>query len=134
MNEDQAGAEYIKGMARLEEEVSILLDIETDEGKRLYVLPPPMAGFFEFSMMRVRRDIDQKLLLHSMVSDDRPSLPEDEGAMEACMGSGILEALRCFVSMRGVGCRSKTRCQLALIILLERVMTTRTETATKIVS
>ncbi len=25
-------------------------------------LPPPMAGFFEFSMMRVRDDIDQKLL------------------------------------------------------------------------
>ena len=27
-----------------------------------YVLPPPMAGFFEFSLMRVRDDIDQKLL------------------------------------------------------------------------
>jgi len=31
-------------------------------------------------------DIDQKLLLHSMVSNDRPSLPEDEGAREACTG------------------------------------------------
>ncbi len=28
----------------------------------VYVLPPPMAGFFEFSMMRVRDDVDQKLL------------------------------------------------------------------------
>ena len=28
----------------------------------LYILPPPMAGFFEFSMMRVRDDIDQQLL------------------------------------------------------------------------
>ena len=28
----------------------------------VYVLPPPMAGFFEFSMMRVRDDIDQQLL------------------------------------------------------------------------
>ena len=27
---------------------------------RTYFLPPPMAGFFEFSMMRVRSDIDQK--------------------------------------------------------------------------
>ena len=27
-----------------------------------YVLPPPMAGFFEFSMMRLRGDVDQKLL------------------------------------------------------------------------
>lgn len=39
----------------------VLLDME-DGGKQKYVLPPPMAGFFEFSMMRVRSDIDQKLL------------------------------------------------------------------------
>jgi ferredoxin len=41
---------------------AILLDLETDEGKQLYVLPPPMAGFFEFSMMRLRGDLDQKVL------------------------------------------------------------------------
>jgi len=40
---------------------AVLLDIEHD-GTTTYVLPPPMAGFFEFSMMRVRDDIDQKLL------------------------------------------------------------------------
>ena len=40
---------------------AILLDIE-HEGEALYVLPPPMAGFFEFSMMRVRGDVDQKQL------------------------------------------------------------------------
>jgi formate hydrogenlyase subunit 6/NADH:ubiquinone oxidoreductase subunit I len=40
---------------------AILLDIERN-GEQLYVLPPPMAGFFEFSMMRVRGDIDQKAL------------------------------------------------------------------------
>jgi ferredoxin len=40
---------------------AVLLDIESD-GDTTYVLPPPMAGFFEFSMMRVRDDIDQKLL------------------------------------------------------------------------
>jgi ferredoxin len=28
----------------------------------MYVLPPPMAGFFEFALMRTRGDIDQKLL------------------------------------------------------------------------
>ena len=39
----------------------ILLDVEGD-GVSVYSLPPPMAGFFEFSMMRVRTDIDQKLL------------------------------------------------------------------------
>lgn len=40
---------------------AILLDMEI-MGKQMYCLPPPMAGFFEFSMMRVRRDIDQKAL------------------------------------------------------------------------
>ena len=40
---------------------AILLDIETRQGRR-YVLPPPMAGFFEFSMMRVGDDLDRHLL------------------------------------------------------------------------
>jgi Pyruvate/2-oxoacid:ferredoxin oxidoreductase delta subunit len=39
----------------------ILIDIQQD-GKPVYTLPPPMAGFFEFSLMRVRHDIDQKVL------------------------------------------------------------------------
>ncbi|MCP3926792.1 MAG: 4Fe-4S dicluster domain-containing protein [Desulfobacterales bacterium] len=40
---------------------AILVDIKLDNDTE-YVLPPPMAGFFEFSLMRVRNDIDQKLL------------------------------------------------------------------------
>jgi ferredoxin len=40
---------------------AILLDMEGPTGT-VYILPPPMAGFFEFSMMRVRDDVDQKLL------------------------------------------------------------------------
>jgi ferredoxin len=40
---------------------AILLDYQLD-GVRRWVLPPPMAGFFEFSMMRLRGDVDQKLL------------------------------------------------------------------------
>jgi len=39
----------------------ILLDVEVN-GQPMYSLPPPMAGFFEFSMMRVRTDVDQKVL------------------------------------------------------------------------
>ena len=39
----------------------LLIDVE-EEGASVYSLPPPMAGFFEFSMMRVRHDIDQKAL------------------------------------------------------------------------
>jgi len=40
---------------------AILLDIEHN-GQTTYTLPPPMAGFFEFSMMRLRGDVDQKVL------------------------------------------------------------------------
>jgi len=39
----------------------LLIDIE-QKGESIYTLPPPMAGFFEFSLMRIRQDIDQKLL------------------------------------------------------------------------
>jgi len=40
---------------------AILFD-SNHNGIKKYILPPPMAGFFEFSMMRVRHDLDQKLL------------------------------------------------------------------------
>ena len=41
---------------------AILVDIEDRDGELHYVLPPPMAGFFEFSLMRVRGDLDQRVL------------------------------------------------------------------------
>jgi ferredoxin len=40
----------------------ILVDVEDRHGVSWYTLPPPMAGFFEFSLMRVRSDVDQKVL------------------------------------------------------------------------
>jgi NAD-dependent dihydropyrimidine dehydrogenase PreA subunit len=40
---------------------ALLVDL-LQEGGHQYVLPPPMAGFFEFSLMRFRGDIDQKAL------------------------------------------------------------------------
>ena len=40
---------------------ALLMDSE-HKGIKKYTLPPPMAGFFEFSLMRTRKDIDQKLL------------------------------------------------------------------------
>ena len=40
---------------------ALLVDFEED-GVFQYMLPPPMPGFFEFSMMRVRGEPDQKLL------------------------------------------------------------------------
>jgi ferredoxin len=49
----------------------VILDFLDENGRTTYALPPPMAGFFEFSMMRVRGDLDQKLLaelFHQYVS------------------------------------------------------------------
>lgn len=40
---------------------ALLVDIPGPDGF-VYILPPPMAGFFEFSLMRVRDDLDQKVL------------------------------------------------------------------------
>lgn len=40
---------------------ALILDSEKD-GVKYFVLPPPMAGFMEFALMRTRGDIDQRLL------------------------------------------------------------------------
>jgi ferredoxin len=71
---------------------AILLDIEQD-GETVYVLPPPMAGFFEFSMMRMGGEPDQKVLselyYHYMnVEDD---------FMRALFEGGETQAGRMFV-------------------------------------
>lgn len=39
----------------------MLLDMEKND-EQIFVLPPPMAGFFEFSMMRIGNSYDQRLL------------------------------------------------------------------------
>ena len=41
---------------------ALLIDAVRPDGTTRWVLPPPMAGFFEFSMMRVRSDVDQEQL------------------------------------------------------------------------
>jgi ferredoxin len=40
----------------------MMLDVENPEEGHIFCMPPPMAGFFEFSMMRVGNGYDQKLL------------------------------------------------------------------------
>ncbi len=40
---------------------ALLVDVERD-GNQTFSLPPPMAGFFEFSMMRIGGNFDQHLL------------------------------------------------------------------------
>ena len=42
-------------------EKALLVD-SWHNGVRKFVIPPPMAGFFEFALMRTRGDIDQKYL------------------------------------------------------------------------
>lgn len=42
-------------------EKALLLDADQN-GQRLFTMPPPMAGFFEFALMRIRGDIDQKYI------------------------------------------------------------------------
>jgi ferredoxin len=71
----------------------ILLDI-LGNGKQLYVLPPPMAGFFEFSMMRVREDIDQKLLSELFYQ----YLNVEEDFIKALFQGGETELGRAFVN------------------------------------
>ncbi len=72
---------------------AILLDVEAD-GSRSYVLPPPMAGFFEFSMMRVRGDIDQKLLAELFYE----YLNVEEEFIKALFTNGETQLGRVFVS------------------------------------
>ncbi|MFN8012338.1 MAG: 4Fe-4S dicluster domain-containing protein [Holophagaceae bacterium] len=110
----------------------VLLDILEGPEAR-YVLPPPMAGFFEFSMMRVRGDVDQKALSElfsaylnveedfardlfatgttqlGRVFVDEGSLPDDDGALEVLdheRASAVVEGAKAI----GVGlcyCRHK---------------------------
>jgi MinD superfamily P-loop ATPase len=54
---EPAAAELLDGLAGR----ALLLDVEREE-ESVYLLPPPMAGFFEFALMRVRADIDQQAL------------------------------------------------------------------------
>jgi ferredoxin len=70
----------------------LLVDNER-HGLSRYSLPPPMAGFFEFSMMRVRRDIDQKLLAELLYE----YLNVEEDFIKALFVNGETQLGRVFV-------------------------------------
>ena len=36
----------------------MIVDMQREDGIQVFVLPPPMAGFIEFTLMRIRDDID----------------------------------------------------------------------------
>ncbi|MBN2431336.1 MAG: 4Fe-4S binding protein [Acidobacteria bacterium] len=70
----------------------LLVDMEHD-GTTTYVLPPPMAGFFEFSMMRLRDDINQKLLSELFYQ----YLNQEEDFIRALFTDGETQLGRTFV-------------------------------------
>jgi len=71
---------------------ALLVDWE-GEGGTEYVLPPPMAGFFEFSMMRVRSDVDQKALAELF----HQYLNVEEDFVRALFATGETQLGRAFV-------------------------------------
>jgi ferredoxin len=72
---------------------ALLLDSERD-GVRRWVLPPPMAGFFEFSMMRVRSDVDQEQLAELFYA----YLNAEEDFVRELFGRGETQLGRTFVN------------------------------------
>ena len=71
---------------------ALLVDVEKPGGCE-YVLPPPMAGFFEFSMMRVRSDLDQKALAQLF----HQYLNVEEDFVRALFAGGETQLGRAFV-------------------------------------
>jgi len=71
---------------------ALLLDVER-HGVTRWVLPPPMAGFFEFSMMRVRGDVDQKALAELFYE----YLNVEEDFVRELFGRGETQLGRAFV-------------------------------------
>ena len=71
----------------------MMLDMETRRGQE-FVMPPPMAGFFEFSMMRVGDHYDQKLLAELF----HQYLNVEEEFVKALFGTGETQVGRAFVN------------------------------------
>ncbi|MHB8077629.1 MAG: 4Fe-4S dicluster domain-containing protein [Candidatus Krumholzibacteriia bacterium] len=72
---------------------AMLVDLPGRGGATLYVLPPPMAGFFEFSLMRTRGDLDQKLLSELFYE----YVTRDETFIRALFTDGTTQLGRVFV-------------------------------------
>ncbi|MDR3764531.1 MAG: 4Fe-4S dicluster domain-containing protein [Acidobacteriota bacterium] len=71
----------------------MMLDTEID-GEQAYVLPPPMAGFFEFSLMRIGNQYDQKLLSELFYQ----YLNVEEDFVKALFAGGETQLGRVFVN------------------------------------
>ena len=76
----------------------VLLDVEDGDGRQQYVLPPPMAGFFEFSLMRLNGKLDQKLLSELFYQ----YLNVEEEFIKALFTDGQTQLGRVFVQERAL--------------------------------
>jgi ferredoxin len=76
----------------------MLLDMEM-RGEQIFVLPPPMAGFFEFSMMRMGNGYDQKLLAELFYQ----YLNVEEDFVRNLFAGGETQIGRVFVSEQALG-------------------------------
>jgi ferredoxin len=72
---------------------ALLVDFEI-KSEMHYVLPPPMAGFFEFSLMRIRKGMDQKLLAELLYQ----YLNQEEDFIRALFTEGRTQLGRTFVN------------------------------------
>jgi len=71
----------------------MMLDIDSRRGQT-FILPPPMAGFFEFSMMRIGNHYDQKLLAELFYQ----YLNVEEDFVKALFANGETQIGRVFVN------------------------------------
>lgn len=74
-------------------ERGLLIDA-VHEDEIVYTLPPPMAGFFEFSLMRYRNDIDQKALSELFYL----YMNQEEGFIKDLFNNGETQLGRTFVN------------------------------------
>ena len=82
----------------------MLLDMELGE-EQIFALPPPMAGFFEFSMMRVGNGYDQKLLAELF----HQYLNVEEDFVKQLFAGGETQLGRVFVNEQAVGAEHALR-------------------------
>jgi len=75
----------------------MMLDIDSRHGQT-FVMPPPMAGFFEFSMMRIGNHYDQKLLAELFYQ----YLNVEEDFVKALFANGETQVGRVFVNERAL--------------------------------
>ena len=77
---------------------ALLVDMPQN-GSTTYALPPPMAGFFEFSLMRVREDIDQKTLSELFYQ----YINQEDDFVKALFTDGDTQLGRTFVNESALG-------------------------------